>query len=221
MWVHMDDVATSTGFTLEVTLREDLNGDGYADDTGEDMFRLDTTFTSADYTDTWVQVKAPLTDLIDLNAGVGDGTFDGKLDQIVLVVTTVQGGAGANVEVDFDYLTFIEGTPPPVVIEDFNDATANAHDGDPANWEVFGAGGGGAGTDNPHEGTHALQTGWGGDGGGAFYGGVWKDLDNAAQIMPPSNAEFSMWGSHGRCRNFYGIHTGSDPARRPERRRLC
>ena len=191
VWVYNQSNATSTGYTLEITIREDVEGDGWNGWGGTDeSFRLDTMFISADYNDQWVQIKAPLTDFQLVDGNGGDGTFNGALDELVIVIAGVQGVDGATVEVDFDYFTLTPGAPPPVVIEDFND-------GDVSDWGYFGGsqGGGGFGVadDRPFEGSHYLSTGWGGSGGGGFYGGMFKNFDDAAQPIPPANAEFSVW----------------------------
>ena len=191
VWVYNQSNATSDGYRLEITIREDVEGDGWNGWGGTDeSFRLDTEFINADYNDQWVQIKAPLTGFQLVDGSGGDGTFNGALDELVIVIAGVQGADGATVEVDFDYFTLMPGAPPPVVIEDFND-------GDVSDWGYFGGsqGGGGYGvaTDRPYEGSHYLSTGWGGSGGGGFYGGMFKNFDNAAQPIPPANAEFSVW----------------------------
>ena len=46
VWVLNQSDATVDEYTLEITLREDLDGNGWTDG-AEDSFRLDTTFTAA------------------------------------------------------------------------------------------------------------------------------------------------------------------------------
>ncbi len=193
VWVYNQSNATSDGYTLEITLREDVEGDGWNSWGGTDeSFRLDTTFTSADYNDQWVQITAPLADFALVDGNGGDGTFNGALDEIVIVVAGVPNADnGTTVEVDFDYFAFTPGTPPPVVIDDFND-------GDVGDWGFFGGdnagGGGGVADDRPYEGSHYFSTGWGaGAPSGGFFGGAFKNFDNAAQPVPPANAQFSVW----------------------------
>ncbi len=190
VWVYNQGNATSTGYNLEITLREDLDGNGWTNG-AEDSIRLDTTFTSADYNDQWVQITAPLSDFINLGTG-GDGTFNGNLDEIVIVIAGVTGTPGdATVELDFDLFELVAGTPPPVVIDDFND-------GDVGDWGFFGGdnagGGGGAETDRPYEGSHYFSTGWGAaDPSNGFYGGAFKNLDDTAQVTPPTDPWLSVW----------------------------
>ncbi len=193
VWVYNQDNATSEGYTLEITIREDLDGNGW-DGIGsaEESFRLDTTFTSADYNNQWVQITAPVADftLID---GTGDGAFTGNLDEIVIVIAGVPNADdGTTVEVDFDQFAFVEGPPPPVIIDDFND-------GDTGDWGFFGGdnagGGGGPEMDRPFEGSHYFSTGWGaGAPSGGFFGGAFKNFDNAAQVTPPATDPYlSFW----------------------------
>ncbi|MFK7804632.1 MAG: family 16 glycosylhydrolase, partial [Anaerolineae bacterium] len=195
VWVYNQSDATSDGYTLEITIREDLDGNGWTD-TAEDSFRLDTVFTSADYNDEWTLISAPVSSFANLNTG-GDGTFDGNLDEIVIVIAGVTGGDPSTVELDFDQFSFTSGGPivspePTVaVIDDFND-------GDSSDWGFFGGnaagGGGGAEADRPQEGTHYLSTGWGGQGTASdFYGGGFKNFDNAGQVVLPADAWFNVW----------------------------
>ena len=109
VWVLNQSDATVDQYTLEITIREDLDGDGYTVGT-DDSFRLDTIFTSADFNDQWTLVSAPLSAFSDLFTG-GDGTFNGDLDEVVIVIAGVQGGPGSTVEVDFDYFAFSSGGP--------------------------------------------------------------------------------------------------------------
>ena len=60
-------------------------------------------------------------------------------------------------------------------------------DGDTSDWGFFGGnnagGGGGPLSDRPQEGSFYFSTGWGGQGSASvFYGGAFKNLDNAAQV---------------------------------------
>jgi uncharacterized protein YegJ (DUF2314 family) len=80
---------------------------------------------------------------------------------------------------------------PDVVIDDFED-------GDVSDWGFFGgnlAGGGGSiADDRPQEGTYYFSTGWGGEGSNSgFYGGAFKNFDNAAQPAPPADPWFNVW----------------------------
>jgi hypothetical protein len=101
--------ATVDGYTLEVTIREDLDGNGWTNGS-EDSFRLDTTFTAADFDDEWRLISAPVSSFMDLFTG-GDGTFNGDLDEVVIVISNVQGDPGSTVELDFDHFAFSSDGP--------------------------------------------------------------------------------------------------------------
>ena len=125
MWVYNQNNATVDQYTLEITLREDTNGDGWTNGL-EDSFRLDTTFTSAQFDDRWTRLSAPLTSWTDIFTG-GNGVFDGDVDEMVMVIGSVAGGAATNVEVDFDTIAFTSGPPAPkpaAVIDDFESGVA-------------------------------------------------------------------------------------------------
>ena len=67
------------------------------------------------------------------------------------------------------------------VIDDFED-------GDSSDWGFFGGnaagGGGGVLSDRPYDGAFYLSTGWGGEGtASGFYGGAFRNLDDAAQVV--------------------------------------
>ena len=194
VWVLNQSDATVDGYTLELTIREDLDGDGWTSGS-EDSFRLDTAFTSASFDDQWTLVSAPLSSLTNLGTG-GDGTFNGNLDEIVLVVAGVTGANPSTVEVDFDLFAFSSGgpldaPPPAVVIDDFED-------GDVSDWGYFGgnnAGGGyGVLADRPQEGGFYLSTGWGGEGtASGFYGGMFKNFPDTAQVETPADPWLNVW----------------------------
>ncbi len=174
VWVLNQSNATVDAYTLEITLREDLDGNGWTNG-AEDSFRLDTTFTSSDFDDQWALVSAPLSSLTNLFTG-GDGSFNGDLDEIVLVVAGVVGEAPSTVEVDFDLFAFSSGGPlafDSVVFDDMEH-------GDPFGngWFAFNGSVGGGGmnannTDLPpvDGGVFSLETGWGSGGTPGFYGG--------------------------------------------------
>jgi beta-glucanase (GH16 family) len=173
VWVLNQSDATVDQYTLEITIREDLDGNGWTDG-AEDSFRLDTTFTSSSFDDQWTLLSAPLSSFTDLATG-GDGTFDGNLDEVVVVVSGVQGGPGSTVEVDFDTFFFTDTpiTPGLAVFDDMEH-------GDPSGngWFTFGGsvGGGGIGPaslDLPPTdgGAFSLETGWGSGGVPGFFGG--------------------------------------------------
>ncbi len=174
VWVLNQSDATVDSYTLEITIREDLDGNGWTDGS-EDSFRLDTPFSSPSFDDQWTLVSAPLSDFTDLFTG-GDGTFNGNLDEVVIVISSVQGANPSTVEVDFDLFAF--STSGPLAFDEivFDDM----EHGDPfANgWFSFAGsvGGGGIGpnaTDLPpaNGGAFSLETGWGSGGVPGFYGG--------------------------------------------------
>ncbi len=118
VWVLNQSNATVDQYTLEITIREDLDGNGWTDGV-EDSFRLDTVFTSANFDDQWTLISAPVSDFINLNTG-GDGTFNGNLDEIVVVISGVSGISGSTVEVDFDLFSFTSAdTEPTALVDDF------------------------------------------------------------------------------------------------------
>ncbi len=118
LWVYNQSNATVDQYTLEITIREDLDGNGWTNGE-EDSFRLDTIFTNAEFDDQWKQISAPVSDFSDLGTG-GDGTFNGNLDEVVIVISGVLGDSGSTVEVDFDYLSISSpDTEPTELIDDF------------------------------------------------------------------------------------------------------
>jgi hypothetical protein len=174
VWVLNQSDATVDQYTLEITLREDLDGNGWTDG-AEDSFRLDTPFTSAAFDDQWTLISAPLSSFANLSTG-GDGSFDGDLDEVVVVVSGVTGASGSTVEVDFDQFSFTDGGPIVSSLTVFDDME---HGNPFANgWFSFGGsvGGGGIGPDGtdlpPSDGgAFSLGTGWGSGGTPGFFGG--------------------------------------------------
>jgi beta-glucanase (GH16 family) len=126
VWVLNQSNATVDDYTLEITLREDLDGNGWTNGS-EDSFRIDTTFPSLSFNDTWTLVSAPLDSFADQFTG-GDGSFNGNLDEVVIVVAGVQGGPGSTVELDFDQFSFSSGGPVP--FDDFERGLPSGADGD-------------------------------------------------------------------------------------------
>ena len=113
VWVRNRPTSTVDGYTLELTIREAAG----------DSLRLDTPFTSAEFDDQWRLVSAPVSSMLDLGTG-GNGTFDGALDEVVVVIAGVQGPDGSIVQVDFDLFAFssggpLEGPSAVQVIDDF------------------------------------------------------------------------------------------------------
>ncbi|NKB71168.1 MAG: family 16 glycosylhydrolase [Candidatus Latescibacteria bacterium] len=109
LYVYNERVATADRYALEITLREDLDGNGWTDGR-EDSFRLDIVLESSVEADTWTLISAPLGDFTDMESG-GDGRFDGALDEVVLVISQVSGGNPATVALDLDFLVFSSGGP--------------------------------------------------------------------------------------------------------------
>ena len=175
VWVLNQSNATVDTYTLEITIREDLDGNGWTHGM-EDSFRLDTVFDSSTFDDQWVLVSAPLDAFTDLATG-GDGTFDGQLDEVVVVIAGVEGAIGSVVEVDFDYFALTAGGP---LVEPAEVVFDTMEHGDPFGngWFTFGGavGGGGIGpnsTDLPPDlgGSFSIQSGWGSGGVPGFFGG--------------------------------------------------
>ena len=172
MWVYKQSDTTVDHYNLELTLREDTNGDGWTD-TLEDSIGLDITFTASDFNDSWTLVSAPLSSFFDRGTG-GNGIFDGNVNEFVVVFGGVEGGAATNIEIDFDEITFTSGAPAAFDESLFDDM----EHGDPFGngWFTFnGIGGGGIGSNNTDlppvdGGAFSLETGWGA-GGPGFYGG--------------------------------------------------
>lgn len=123
MWVLNQSNATVDEYRLEITVREDTNGDGWVDGT-EDSIRYDVTFPSSAFDDQWTLVTSPLSNFVNQNTG-GNGVFDGAVDEMVVVVAGVQGGSGSTVEVDFDTIAFTSA-PSSAVIDDFANGVAPA-----------------------------------------------------------------------------------------------
>ncbi len=191
VWVLNQSDATADGHRLEITIREDLDGNGWTNGS-EDSFRLDTSFTSGDYDDEWHLISAPVGSLTDLFTG-GDGTFNGNLDEVVIVIAGVQGGNPSTVELDFDLFSFSSGGPlafDEVVFDDMEhgDPFANG-------WFSFTGGGGGGINANSVDlppangGAFSLETGWGSGGVPGFYGGFGR-----TNLIDVSGTDhFNMW----------------------------
>ncbi len=173
VWVYNQSNATVDSYTLEITIREDLNGDGWTNGL-DDSFRLDTTFTSSSFDDQWTILSAPVSSFTDVFTG-GDGTFNGNLDEMVLVIAGVQGGSGSTVEVDFDQITFTSGAPAAfadVVFDDMDHGNPFGNGWFAFNGDVGGGGIGPNGDVPPVDGgAFSLDSGWGSGGTPGFYGG--------------------------------------------------
>jgi hypothetical protein len=116
VWIFNQSDATVDQYNLEITLREDLNGDGWTNGL-EDSFRFDSTFLSSSFDDQWTLISAPISSFINSFTG-GNGIFDGALDEIVIVFSGVVGGTGSTIQADFDQFAFSSGgpisSPPPI-----------------------------------------------------------------------------------------------------------
>ncbi|MBW6474165.1 MAG: CIA30 family protein [Anaerolineaceae bacterium] len=128
VWVLNQSNATVDQYTLEITIREDLDGNGWTDG-AEDSFRYDKTFFSTDFDDQWHLVSAPVASFTSLGTG-GDGIFNGNLDEIVVVISGVVGASGSTVEVDFDLFSFTTATSDDFLVDDFESDLPYGTDGD-------------------------------------------------------------------------------------------
>jgi len=192
VWVLNQSDATVDQYTLEITIREDLNGDGWTNG-AEDSFRLDTTFPASSFDDEWTLVSAPLSSFSDLFTG-GDGTFNGDLDEVVIVISGVVGANPSTVEVDFDLFAFSSGGPlafDEVVFDDMEHGAPFDN-----GWFSFpgSVGGGGIGantSDLPpaNGGAFSLETGWGSGGVPGFYGGFGRTFP----VDLSGTTHFNFW----------------------------
>ena len=179
VWVLNQSNATVDAYTLELTMREDINGDGWTNG-AEDSIGLDTTFTSVQFNDEWTILSAPLTGFFDRVTG-GNGVFDGNVDEMVIVIGGVQGGLGSTVEVDFDQITFTSGAPAAfdeVVFDDMEHGDPFANGWFAFNGDVGGGGIAANGTDLPpaNGGAFSLETGWGSGGDARLLRRLWTHL---------------------------------------------
>ena len=84
VWVLNQSDATVDQYNLEITLREDLDGDGWTSGL-EDSIQLVSPFSSTAFNDQWTLISAPLSSFTNLGTG-GDGIFNGNLDEVVVVM---------------------------------------------------------------------------------------------------------------------------------------
>lgn len=104
---HSSTETTVSEYTLEITVREDTNGDGWTSGQ-EDSHRFDTRFSSSSFNDEWIQISAPLTAFTNLGTG-GNGILELAIDEVVLVVSQVVGPDPSSVVVDFDDIIISTG----------------------------------------------------------------------------------------------------------------
>jgi beta-glucanase (GH16 family) len=190
IYLYNESITSVDEYAFEITIREDTDGNGWTNGQ-EDSKRLDTYFSTSDFNDRWILVSAPVDSFLDIGTG-GNGFFDGKLDELVIVVSQVMGDNPSDVNVDMDFIAFSQGGPlETIIFEDFED-------GDISDWSFFpGNTASGSGTvldDRPAEGTYYLSTDWSGSGSNSFfYGGFFKNLDNSAQIDLPDNPWINIY----------------------------
>ncbi|MGI9645116.1 MAG: family 16 glycosylhydrolase, partial [Ilumatobacteraceae bacterium] len=173
MWVNQKSTTTVDSYVLELTLREDTDGNGWTNGS-EDSIGLNTTFAASDFDDDWTLISAPLSAWFDRGTG-GNGVFDGAVDEMVIVFGGVEGGSTTDILIDVDEITFTSSGPAGIEQTVFDDM----EHGDPLNngWFSFnGAGGGGIAPNNadlpPADGgAFSLETGWGSGTVPGFYGG--------------------------------------------------
>ncbi|MCY3734752.1 MAG: T9SS type A sorting domain-containing protein [Gemmatimonadaceae bacterium] len=123
LWVLVQTGTTVDRFAVEITVREDTDGEGY-EEGEDDSFQHILSFEQSDADDTWRQVSAPLASFTDLQTG-GDGTFDGSVDEVVIVISGVEGGEATDVLVDFDDIVFTSGAPEaPTAVERLSERPA-------------------------------------------------------------------------------------------------
>ncbi len=169
VWIYQQSDTTVDQYTLELTLREDTDGDGWTSG-AEDSIGLDTTFTTSDFDDRWKLLSAPLSSFADRGTG-GNGVFDGNLDEVVIVFGGVQGAAGSVIEIDFDQ--FVLTPDGPLAFDDMEHGDPFGNGWFSFNGNVGGGGIGPNGADLPpaNGGAFSLQTGWGSGGAAGFFGG--------------------------------------------------
>jgi beta-glucanase (GH16 family) len=190
IYLYNEGITSVDEYAFEITIREDTDGNGWTNGQ-EDSKRLDTYFSNTDFNDRWILVSAPVDSFIDIGTG-GNGFFDGKLDELVIVISQVVGDNPSDVNVDMDFIAFSKGGPlETVIFDDFED-------GDISDWSFFpGSNASGTGTvldDRPAEGTYYLSTDWSGAGSNSFfYGGFFKNLANNAQIDLPDNPWINIY----------------------------
>ncbi|MEO1576696.1 MAG: hypothetical protein AAFU65_17245, partial [Pseudomonadota bacterium] len=104
------DIPAVDDYTLEITLREDIDGNGYTNGI-DDSVVFTLPFNQPDFSTDWSFVSLPL------SSGTvtgGDGSITGQLDEIVLAIIGINGANGTAVEPEFDFLHFTAGAPLPM-----------------------------------------------------------------------------------------------------------
>ena len=103
---------TVDNFSVEITIREDTDGEGY-EEGEDDSFQHVLSFSQDDVDDTWRRISTPLSEFRNLETG-GDGTFNGNVDEIVIVIAAVEGGEMTDIQIDFDEISFASGMPTAI-----------------------------------------------------------------------------------------------------------
>jgi beta-glucanase (GH16 family) len=109
IYLYNESITSVNEYAFEVTIREDTDGNGWTSGQ-EDSKRLDTYFSTSDFNDRWILVSAPVDSFMDIGTG-GNGFFDGKLDELVIVISQVVGDNPSDVNVDIDFIAFSQGGP--------------------------------------------------------------------------------------------------------------
>jgi len=89
VWVFNQSDSTVDSYTLEITIREDTDGNGWTDGS-EDSFRLSTTFTNPSFDDSWTLLSAPVSSFTNLGTG-GDGTLVCSGDMLLQALVACAG----------------------------------------------------------------------------------------------------------------------------------
>ncbi len=110
LWVNISSASTVDRFSLELTFREDRDGNGWTNGR-EDSRKLVLPFAKAQFKDEWMLISKPLSDLIDVGTG-GNGYLEGKLDEFVIVVADVEGENPSKLRFAMDEITFSSGGTP-------------------------------------------------------------------------------------------------------------
>ena len=149
--------ATDEPLVMEIYLQEDLDGDGFDDNTagdGEDQFRADYRVTAPAGAPEWHSVAIPLASFTDFNptdgrpVGNNDGLDFSKIGNVVFAFGGLQPNPDANPPQDFalsfDDIVFRDTPVTFATTTTFDDFETVNGDGNPD--YAFGFSGGGAGS---------------------------------------------------------------------------
>jgi beta-glucanase (GH16 family) len=109
IYLYNESITSVNEYAFEITIREDTDGNGWTNGQ-EDSKRLDTYFSTDDFNDRWILISAPVDSFMDIGTG-GNGFFDGKLDELVIVISQVVGENPSDVYTDIDFIAFSQGGP--------------------------------------------------------------------------------------------------------------